>query len=69
MFEVHKLNQRGLEKAQAIAEAFETCLKTLESICLENDQTTGGHREMAITRTKLQEACFFAKRAMALNHE
>lgn len=57
-FEVHLLNQVGKGKAGKIADAFDDCLQKLEQYCPDG-------REMAIVRTKLEEACFFAKKAMA----
>ena len=57
-FAVHMLNEDGKRKAKAIAEAFDRCLDDLVRIC-------PGGREMAICRTKLEEASFFAKKAMA----
>jgi hypothetical protein len=58
-FQVHMLNDEGKLKAQRIAEAFDQLLDTLqERLC-----PTG--REMSIVRTKLEEACFFAKKSMA----
>lgn len=60
-FEVHMLNDIGKKKAGNIASSFDTLLKYLED---ENVCTPLG-REMAIVRTKLEEACFFAKKAMA----
>ena len=58
-FTVHMLNDDGKAKAKAIAEAFDTCLNTLLEI------NPGPSREMSIVRTKLEEASFFAKKAMA----
>ena len=57
-FQVHMLNEEGKAKARAIAEAFDECLTKLVAICPAG-------RELAITRTKLEEACFFAKKSMA----
>ncbi len=57
-FSVHMLNPIGRQKAVEIAVAFDTCLEELEAVCPEG-------RELAIVRTKLEEACFFAKKAMA----
>lgn len=57
-FQVHMLNEAGKAKAAAIAEAFDALLTTLETHCPPS-------REMSITRTKLEEASFFAKKAMA----
>lgn len=57
-FEVHMLNEAGKVKAKAIAETFDECLTKLVELCPAG-------RELAIVRTKLEEACFFAKKAMA----
>lgn len=60
LFRTHKLSPSGFTKAIAIAKAFDTLLGTLEAYC------TNG-REFAILKTKLEEACFFAKKAMAID--
>ena len=57
-FKVHMLNEAGKAKARAIAEAFDACLTQLVGLCPPG-------REMALVRTKMEEACFFAKKAMA----
>lgn len=59
-FAVHRLNDEGMKKAKLIAESFDGLAKTLSIVC--NDG-----REMSICRTKLEEACFFAKKAMAID--
>ena len=59
-FEVHMLNPSGIEKAKQIRDAFDNLLTELDALT-----PNGGHREMAIVRTKLEEACFFAKKALA----
>ncbi len=60
-FEVHKLNDRGFAVASDLALAFDVFLGDLErSIGTEG-------RYPAIVRTKLEEACFFAKKAVAQN--
>jgi len=59
-FSVHKLNEDGIEKAVLIRDAFDNLLTTLESLCFSS-------REFSVTKTKLEEACFFAKKAMAVN--
>lgn len=58
LFEVHKLNQDGFHRASVIAERFDTLLADLTLICPES-------REFLICKTKLEEAAFFAKKAMA----
>lgn len=57
-FQVHMLNETGKEKAGKIANAFNTLLEELKQLCPET-------REFSLARTKLEEACFFAKKAMA----
>jgi hypothetical protein len=58
-FQVHMLNPQGKDKASALAHAFDTLLDTLVAI----NPTTS--REMSLVRTKLEEASFYAKKAMA----
>ena len=58
LFRVHRLNPDGMKKAEEIAAAFNDCLFRLEGMCSPG-------REMALVRTKLEEAAFFAKKAMA----
>ena len=59
-FAVHMLNEQGKERAKLIQKAFDDCMNALWPIC----QPTG--RELSIVRTKLEEACFFAKKSMQL---
>lgn len=63
LFDVHILNEAGISKAQQIQRDFEEFLEVLENHCGADG------REMALVRTKLQEAAFFAKRAMAVRPE
>jgi hypothetical protein len=63
MFDVHMLNEAGIDKAHRLRNGFEELLIHLEKLCGPDG------REMSIVRTKLQEASFFAKRAMALRPE
>jgi hypothetical protein len=62
-FSVHRLNEEGLTKADVIATAFSHLLDHLEEACGKDG------REMSLVRTKLQEAAFYAKRAMAVRPE
>lgn len=66
-FQVHMLNDTGKKKAARIAKAFDRLLTELTMPLESGDGPpicpTG--RELAITKTKLEEACFFAKKAMA----
>ena len=63
-FKVRMLNEEGKIKAKKIAITFEVLLNELEKI-VPAPPPSGSTREMAIVRTKLEEACFFAKKAMA----
>lgn len=59
-FTVHRLNDNGMDRAEELALQFSGFLSEVERLCGADG------REMAIVRTKLQEACFFAKRAIAV---
>lgn len=61
LFKAHRLNEKGMEKAKAIAEKFNSLVLELQSDCLENNES----REWSIAKTKLEEACFYTKKAMA----
>ena len=63
LFEVHMLNDQGIEKAKKLQSLFDDFLNELIAM------NTAEGREMAIVFTKLQEASFFAKRAMAMRSE
>lgn len=58
-FEVHILNEDGIEKAQDLAASFDTCL---QDVLVINPNPS---REMSLVRTHLEIASFFAKKAMA----
>lgn len=57
-FQVHMLNEVGKTRAQEIAQGFDSLLKSLEQLVPEG-------RAKSILITKLEEAAFFAKKAMA----
>jgi len=57
-FAVHKLNEAGLAKANAIGEAFSALLEHVEKECPKG-------RPLSLVITKLQEASFWAKRSIA----
>jgi hypothetical protein len=61
-FQVHPLNEQGKNKASRIAELFDGLLNDLYHFGLEG-------RELAIVKTKLEEACFFAKKGIAVQLE
>jgi len=62
-FAVHMLNEEGKKKAERIAKAFDALHTELSEIA------PGQSREMSICTTKLEEACFFAKKAMASQNQ
>jgi len=69
-FDSHILNEAGIDKAKKIAAVFDALL---ESLC-PSDVRCGPAlcppgRELSIAKTKLEEACFFAKKAMAIQPE
>jgi hypothetical protein len=57
-FAVHMLTEEGKKKAQEIATSFDDLLTKLEVLCPEG-------RHLALVRTNLETACFYAKKAMA----
>jgi len=61
LFQFHKLNPDGIKKAEEIAATFNRLLWDLEHMCPTST------REFSITRTKLEEACFYAKKSMAMD--
>jgi hypothetical protein len=61
-FKVHMLTDEGKEKAKQIARTFNRCLKDLREITGTVEKQT---RYMSLVATKLEEACFFAKKEMA----
>jgi len=63
IFKFHKLNKEGQVKAVNIQMVFEKCLEGLKENCAIDT------REFSIVKTKLEEACFFAKKSMAIQTE
>ena len=59
LFKLHKLNAEGMGKATKISGVFDTALAELDKLCMDKG------REWAIVKTKLEEACFYAKKSMA----
>jgi hypothetical protein len=61
-FEVHMLNDQGKSYAREMAGKFDELLDWCKKIGEPG-------RELSLTATKLEEACFFAKKAMAIKKE
>lgn len=57
-FKVHMLNDAGKTKAHALALVFSSALDQIESAGVAG-------RDLALVKTKLEEACFCAKRGIA----
>ena len=62
-FTVHKLNGGGLARAKQLAEKFSELAAFIDSVA------PASSREKSLAMTKLEEASFFAKKAMAINPE
>ncbi len=60
-FANHVLNDHGVARSGDITHAFDTLLNTLLHI------NPDASREMSLVRTKLEEASFYARKALALN--
>jgi len=58
LFATHLLNDFGITQARQISAAFEALLKTFP--------LQGDPRCLALARTNLETACFYAKKAMAM---
>ena len=59
LFQFYQLNDEGRRKAQLLAIAFNDLLATITPLMPVSS------REVAIVRTKLEEACFFAKKSIS----
>ena len=57
-FQVHLLNDEGIAKANELATAFDDLLEGVKSITPEG-------RELALVKTHLEIASFYAKKGMA----
>jgi hypothetical protein len=62
LFTGHLLNEKGFARVQDIGRAFDTLLKVVEAAVPEG-------RQLSIVRTKLEEACFYAKKGVANQQE
>ena len=67
-FQVHQLNEQGLATATKVAEAFSRLMDELDELSPPSP-IPAVNRERALIATKLQEACFRAKRSVAMRFE
>ena len=58
-FQVHLLNHVGIDKAKQLAELYNTLAEQVIALVAE------GSPELTIALRKLEESCFYAKKAMA----
>jgi hypothetical protein len=61
-FSSYQLNELGQARCQNISVAFDTLLKVVEAALPES-------RQLSIIRTKLEEACFYARKGVSLRQE
>jgi hypothetical protein len=62
LFSSNKLNAQGVERSQKIREAFTRLYDELQLLCPVS-------RELSLVSTKLEEAGFFAQKAMSKSLE
>lgn len=58
LFTFHKLNNTGIDRAKMLADQFDKLATEIEKVCPESV-------ELNICMRKLEESCFYAKKAMA----
>jgi hypothetical protein len=69
-FASHKLNETGFAKARGVGEAFDALLDQVETASGWKDgDRSASARYVALVRTHLEQACFFAKKAVAVRPE
>lgn len=67
-FAVHLLNDHGIKQAETLAEIFSYALTRAEELMpFVNSEENETRRLRAMVVTHLQEALFFAKRAIAID--
>ena len=68
-FDVHILNEKGIAKAKEVQAIFQDTAAKLGNVWAGDGNTVGVERLHNITMTKLEEACFFAKKKVAIQKE
>jgi len=62
LFSSHKLRPEATTRVNAVKESFDDLLHTLRTLCPPG-------REFALVKTKLEEACFYAVKAVAIQQD
>lgn len=77
-FEVHKLNEKGIEAMKSVATLFDSFLLLLNKHFLDNEipeeKSVRGNllyqqRLISAAKNNLEIACFFSKKAISVNPE
>lgn len=63
LFQTHILNESGIAKSRRLAELFNGLLISTEELVSSGMNS----REFSLAKTHLEQACFFAKKALAQN--
>lgn len=61
-FKVHKLNEKGVQECGHVSSLFDEIMTRLSDVCIAS-------REFSLVKTKLEEACFFAKKNVCMKPE
>jgi len=59
-FQVTRLTAEGVSKAEEIALVYDEALEKLKKLCPRS-------RQFSIAKARLEESCFFAKKAMSMD--
>jgi len=62
MFKTHVLNEEGTRRAKAVGESFDALLDRMIELTADGDP-----RCIAVMRSNLEVACFYAKKAIAIS--
>jgi hypothetical protein len=69
-FQVHRLNEHGMAKVQKFAGMFDALMAEIEDAAgWSAVDRSPSARCVAVARTDLERACFYAKKSVALREE
>jgi tRNA/tmRNA/rRNA uracil-C5-methylase (TrmA/RlmC/RlmD family) len=66
LFTVHAMNEKGENKLIEVQDSFESLEEQLKEICETTETMENAKRSLAVVKTKLDEACMWAKKAIEL---